>query len=36
MLKYELVDGELFSWYGSRLLQSPAYFNKLINKLTAK
>jgi ABC-type Fe3+-hydroxamate transport system substrate-binding protein len=32
----ELVDGELFSWYGSRLLHSPGYFNKLINKLTAK
>jgi ABC-type Fe3+-hydroxamate transport system substrate-binding protein len=31
----ELVDGELFSWYGSRLLHSPAYFNKLIAKLTA-
>lgn len=24
-----LVDGELFSWYGSRLLRSPAYFNGL-------
>jgi ABC-type Fe3+-hydroxamate transport system substrate-binding protein len=24
-----LVDGELFSWYGSRLLQSPDYFNKM-------
>jgi ABC-type Fe3+-hydroxamate transport system substrate-binding protein len=33
--KILLVDGELFSWYGSRLLQAPAYFNKLINKLTA-
>jgi ABC-type Fe3+-hydroxamate transport system substrate-binding protein len=32
----ELVDGELFSWYGSRLLHSPGYFNKLINKLIAK
>ena len=32
----ELVDGELFSWYGSRLLHSPGYFNKIINKLTAK
>lgn len=28
--KVELVDGELFSWYGSRLLQSPAYFQKLM------
>lgn len=25
----KLVDGELFSWYGSRLLRSPAYFNGL-------
>ncbi|MEO8588114.1 MAG: helical backbone metal receptor [Flavobacteriales bacterium] len=24
-----LVDGELFSWYGSRLLQAPAYFSGL-------
>ena len=24
-----LVDGELFSWYGSRLLKSVAYFNEL-------
>ena len=25
----QLVDGEMYSWYGSRLLQSPAYFNGL-------
>jgi ABC-type Fe3+-hydroxamate transport system substrate-binding protein len=25
----KLVDGELFSWYGSRLLHAPVYFNKL-------
>jgi ABC-type Fe3+-hydroxamate transport system substrate-binding protein len=25
-----LVDGELFSWYGSRMLQAPAYFNGLL------
>jgi ABC-type Fe3+-hydroxamate transport system substrate-binding protein len=25
-----LVDGELFSWYGSRLLQAPAYFRQLL------
>ncbi len=25
-----LVDGELFSWYGSRLLHSPDYFRKLV------
>lgn len=28
-----LVDGELFSWYGSRLLQSFNYFNNLRNQL---
>jgi len=27
--KVVLVDGEMFSWYGSRLLQAPAYFNAL-------
>lgn len=26
----QLVDGELFSWYGSRLLKAPAYFNGLL------
>lgn len=25
-----LVDGELFSWYGSRLLRSPAYFSGVL------
>lgn len=25
----KLVDGELFSWYGSRLLKAPEYFNGL-------
>ena len=29
----ELVDGELFSWYGSRLLHSAAYFKKLRESL---
>lgn len=24
-----LVDGEMFSWYGSRLIKAPAYFNSL-------
>lgn len=28
-----LVDGELFSWYGSRLNRSAAYFNHLQNSL---
>ena len=29
-VKILLVDGEMFSWYGSRLLQAPAYFEKII------
>lgn len=28
--KIILADGEMFSWYGSRLLQAPEYFKKLI------
>ncbi len=28
--KIVLADGEMFSWYGSRLLQAPEYFKKLI------
>lgn len=32
--KIILVDGELFSWYGSRLLHSVEYFNDLSNKLS--
>jgi ABC-type Fe3+-hydroxamate transport system substrate-binding protein len=28
-----LVDGQMFSWYGSRLLKSPSYFKLLIGKL---
>ena len=27
----KLVDGEMFSWYGSRLLKAPDYFRSLIN-----
>jgi ABC-type Fe3+-hydroxamate transport system substrate-binding protein len=27
--KMLLVDGEMFSWYGSRLLKAPEYFNSL-------
>lgn len=30
-----LVDGELFSWYGSRLLHAPAYFNALLRQVHA-
>jgi len=30
--KILLVDGEMFSWYGSRLLKATAYFQDLINQ----
>ncbi|HXB12444.1 MAG TPA: helical backbone metal receptor [Bacteroidia bacterium] len=31
--KIVLVDGEYFSWYGSRLLGAPEYLNKVIKQL---
>lgn len=31
--KVELVDGEMFSWYGSRLLKATEYFSALKSKL---
>lgn len=31
--KVVLVDGEYFSWYGSRLIKAPAYFKELCNNL---
>lgn len=31
--KIILVDGEMFSWYGSRLLKSPAYFMSLLEEI---
>lgn len=31
--KIEIVDGEMFSWYGSRLLKTPNYLLQLKNKL---
>ncbi|QEM03429.1 ABC transporter substrate-binding protein [Mucilaginibacter rubeus] len=31
--KIVLVDGEMFSWYGSRLLYAPVYFKQLTNGL---
>ena len=34
--KIILVDGEMFSWYGSRLQLAPAYFLKLANELKIK
>jgi ABC-type Fe3+-hydroxamate transport system substrate-binding protein len=30
--KILLVDGEFFSWYGSRLLEAPAYFEQLLKE----
>ncbi|WP_460921748.1 ABC transporter substrate-binding protein [Pontibacter brevis] len=29
----KIVDGEMFSWYGSRLLQAPAYLQQLIEEV---
>jgi len=31
--KVILVDGEMFSWYGSRLLEAPGYFEKVIESI---
>jgi ABC-type Fe3+-hydroxamate transport system substrate-binding protein len=31
--KIRLADGEMFSWYGSRLLKAPTYFTELRNQL---
>ncbi len=31
--KIILVDGEMFSWYGSRLLHAPAYFKHLLQEI---
>ena len=33
--KVMIVDGELFSWYGSRLLKAPEYFRQLIEKISS-
>jgi ABC-type Fe3+-hydroxamate transport system substrate-binding protein len=32
--KILLADGELFSWYGSRMLKAPSYFQKLYTEAT--
>lgn len=32
-VKFLLVDGAFFSWYGSRLINAPAYFDAIINHL---
>ncbi|MFT7343519.1 MAG: iron complex transport system substrate-binding protein [Lentimonas sp.] len=34
LAKVMLVDGEIFSWYGSRLLKAPEYLNNLKNQLS--
>jgi iron complex transport system substrate-binding protein len=34
--KVVIIDGEMFSWYGSRLKYAPNYFIKLIQQLTNK
>jgi|SRR5688572_4313977 len=31
--KILLADGEMFSWYGSRLLESPVYFERLLRQM---
>ena len=31
--KIALVDGEMFSWYGSRLLHAAAYFEELLSEI---
>ncbi len=31
--KILLVDGEYFSWYGSRIMESPEYFEKLLQQI---
>ncbi len=33
--KVLIVDGEIFSWYGSRLLKAPAYFKQLIENISS-
>lgn len=33
--KVVLVDGEMFSWYGSRLMHAPEYFKKLMETIAA-
>jgi len=30
--KVRIVDGEMFSWYGSRLVKSAAYFSRIMNE----
>ena len=32
-MKILLVDGEMFSWYGSRMIYTPDYFSSLITTI---
>ncbi|MFL5752196.1 MAG: helical backbone metal receptor, partial [Bacteroidia bacterium] len=32
--KIMVVDGEIFSWYGNRLLHAPGYFRQLLDLLS--
>jgi iron complex transport system substrate-binding protein len=34
--KYFFVDGEIFSWYGSRMLKAPDYLNELLGKMSGR
>lgn len=34
--KIVLVDGELFSWYGSRLIEAPSYYKSLLDLLVVQ
>ena len=34
--KILLVDGEFFSWYGSRLLKAPVYFKQFISQIQSR
>lgn len=34
--RIKVVDGEMFSWYGSRLLQAPAYLESIIEEVRAE
>jgi ABC-type Fe3+-hydroxamate transport system substrate-binding protein len=34
--KFKIVDGEMFSWYGSRMLKAPEYFQSLHQELKTK
>ncbi|MGJ3235550.1 ABC transporter substrate-binding protein [Marivirga sp.] len=34
--RFKIVDGEMFSWYGSRMLQAPEYFNSLFQDIKSE